>query len=162
MASWEKSWDASGITYSVELWKEALRVCKPGSHLICLVGQEHIIEWLMPLKTPEPEGQWPSNIILSHSPDCVCVDKQDDKEIWACVSDCPIRIMDGHNDSGGASRFFYCVKAKRSERESNLKGFVDCVKCDKFDSKTHTIDVNGKRLRKIAFATIIQLLNLFL
>lgn len=29
-----KSWDASGIAYSVELWREALRVLKPGGHLL--------------------------------------------------------------------------------------------------------------------------------
>lgn len=29
-----KSWDASGIAYSVELWREVLRVLKPGGHLL--------------------------------------------------------------------------------------------------------------------------------
>ena len=33
-----KSWDASGIAYSVELWKEALRVLKPGGHLLAFSG----------------------------------------------------------------------------------------------------------------------------
>jgi hypothetical protein len=28
------AWDASGIAYSVELWREALRVLKPGAHLL--------------------------------------------------------------------------------------------------------------------------------
>lgn len=159
------------------------------------------------------KGRWPANVILSHSPDCVCVGTkvvnesapeggyfyrnkeykvegfikdnkpeaasnrgQETVEVWACVPDCPIRIMDeqsgkmkagkaksylventksswknsskyirvsGFGDSGGASRFFYCAKAKRSEREAGLQGFVECVKCGKFDSKTHTI--KGKK-----------------
>ncbi|MGA1296978.1 MAG: DNA methyltransferase, partial [Burkholderiaceae bacterium] len=33
-----KSWDASGIAYSVELWQEALRVLKPGGHLLAFSG----------------------------------------------------------------------------------------------------------------------------
>ena len=33
-----KSWDASGIAYSVELWREALRVLKPGGHLLAFSG----------------------------------------------------------------------------------------------------------------------------
>lgn len=30
-----KGWDSTGIAYSVELWKEALRVLKPGGALLC-------------------------------------------------------------------------------------------------------------------------------
>jgi DNA modification methylase len=33
-----KSWDASGIAYSVELWQECLRVLKPGGHLLAFGG----------------------------------------------------------------------------------------------------------------------------
>jgi len=33
-----KSWDASGIAYNVELWKQALRVLKPGGHLLAFSG----------------------------------------------------------------------------------------------------------------------------
>jgi DNA modification methylase len=33
-----KSWDASGIAYSVELWQECLRVLKPGGHLLAFSG----------------------------------------------------------------------------------------------------------------------------
>lgn len=33
-----KSWDATGIAYSVELWREALRVLKPGGHLLAFSG----------------------------------------------------------------------------------------------------------------------------
>jgi len=29
-----KSWDATGIAYSVEMWSEALRILKPGGHLL--------------------------------------------------------------------------------------------------------------------------------
>jgi len=33
-----KSWDSSGIAYSAELWKECLRVLKPGGHLLAFSG----------------------------------------------------------------------------------------------------------------------------
>jgi DNA modification methylase len=33
-----KKWDATGIAYSVELWSEALRVLKPGGHLLAFGG----------------------------------------------------------------------------------------------------------------------------
>jgi site-specific DNA-methyltransferase (adenine-specific) len=33
-----KSWDNSGIAYSVELWQECLRVLKPGGHLLAFSG----------------------------------------------------------------------------------------------------------------------------
>jgi site-specific DNA-methyltransferase (adenine-specific) len=33
-----KNWDSSGIAYSVELWRECLRVLKPGGHLLSFGG----------------------------------------------------------------------------------------------------------------------------
>jgi site-specific DNA-methyltransferase (adenine-specific) len=33
-----KSWDASGVAFNVEVWQEALRVIKPGGHLIAFSG----------------------------------------------------------------------------------------------------------------------------
>lgn len=33
-----KTWDASGIAYNVDMWKEALRVLKPGGHLLAFSG----------------------------------------------------------------------------------------------------------------------------
>ena len=33
-----KSWDNSGIAYNVEMWRECLRVLKPGGHLLAFSG----------------------------------------------------------------------------------------------------------------------------
>jgi DNA modification methylase len=33
-----KSWDASGIAFNIEVWQEALRILKPGGHLIAFSG----------------------------------------------------------------------------------------------------------------------------
>jgi site-specific DNA-methyltransferase (adenine-specific) len=33
-----KSWDKTGITYNIDLWKECLRILKPGGHLLSFSG----------------------------------------------------------------------------------------------------------------------------
>lgn len=33
-----KKWDNSGIAYNVDLWKECLRILKPGGHLLAFGG----------------------------------------------------------------------------------------------------------------------------
>jgi DNA modification methylase len=33
-----KSWDATGIAYNVEMWRECLRILKPGGHLLAFSG----------------------------------------------------------------------------------------------------------------------------
>ncbi len=68
-------------------------------------------------------GRWPSNILLSHSSDCVCTGTDD----WSCVDDCPVRLLDEQSGvssspltvSSGASRFFYTSKADRSDRRKS-------------------------------------------
>lgn len=45
-------------------------------------------------------------------------------KVWECHPDCPVRVLDEQSaDGGGASRFFYCAKVSRRER--NL-GRIDC------------------------------------
>ena len=34
-----KSWDSTGIAFNVEVWTEALRVLKPGGHLLAFSGK---------------------------------------------------------------------------------------------------------------------------
>ena len=43
-----KKWDSTGIAYNVELWKECLRVLKPGGHLLAFGGTT---EWRALLRT---------------------------------------------------------------------------------------------------------------
>lgn len=90
-------------------------------------------------------GRWPSNLVLSHSPNCT--------EDACDMFDCAAALLDaqsgvtksrsnqrnnnpslnlamsgansghishGHSDSGGASRFFYCVKTSTSERNVGM------------------------------------------
>lgn len=124
----------------------------------------------------QPEGRWPSNVILTHDARCkmlghahvknssgsvsgnepsATTDKIYGKfkgrapyvskpvelvECWECHEDCPVRIMNeqsldrkssaqgllrnAYNKSesaGGASRFFYCAKVSRKERNAGLE-----------------------------------------
>ncbi len=90
------------------------------------------------------EGRFPANLILT----CNCENQDEHNE------DCPIRILDEqsgiskssdskrsrstigsfgmpndntpeYSDKGGASRFFYCAKASKSERNKGLDGFEE-------------------------------------
>ena len=33
-----KSWDSTGIAFDTDLWKDLLRICKPGAHLLAFSG----------------------------------------------------------------------------------------------------------------------------
>jgi len=45
-----------------------------------------------------------------------------------------------YGDSGGASRFFYCAKSSKGERENGLRGRIKCVICGELDTETHDRD----------------------
>lgn len=87
------------------------------------------------------------------SPGYADEDGREEVEVWDCPPCCPVRQLDEHTgelgtghagarkagdgmfelpehgdwgsyeDAGGASRFFYCAKASRSEREAGLENF---------------------------------------
>jgi len=97
-------------------------------------------------------------------------------EVWACVPDCPVRMLDqqgqitkssggggmkvkygnykgrffggklGFGDVGGSSRFFYCSKANVGEREKGLIGHVPCPVCGGLGT-THHVNEWGKKVK---------------
>ena len=114
-----------------------------------------------------PEGRWPANVCLSHSEECAeaggcaphcavrMLDEQSGPRASApfvgqgahrnILGDGPGCEYSGrgYDDTGGASRFFYCAKASRAEREAGLDtvergtaaqlygdGFSTATKCD--------------------------------
>ena len=115
----------------------ALGMFKPGSR--------QAEEW------QQPKGRWPSNFVLTHSPDCQLIGYRDDSyqinrfidgakpfgngaghefeseeiesgtPVWDCVDGCPVKELD--EQIIGASRFFYQAKAGVRERNAGLKGF---------------------------------------
>jgi site-specific DNA-methyltransferase (adenine-specific) len=85
-----------------------------------------------------PPGRWPANLLLSHTDDCRHIDHRHGAQAQTadiglarhrdCSSCCPVGLLDqqggissaGFGDIGGASRFFYCTKASRAERNAGL------------------------------------------
>jgi site-specific DNA-methyltransferase (adenine-specific) len=44
-------------------------------------------------------------------------------EAWACVPECPVRMLE--SQAAGSSRFFFCGKTSRIERNAGLDGFEE-------------------------------------
>lgn len=202
-----KSWDASGISYSVEMWREVLRVLKPGAHLLTFGGTRTYhrmacaiedagfeirdqMQWIYgqgfpksrnigggwgtalkpaheplclarkPLSEPNvaanvlkhgtgalnidgcrinPTGRWPANVMLDEEAGRLL-----DEQTGELVSGKPSGVrnsdgfrgrhrgnktaVSGFGDSGGASRFFYCAKASRAERDAGVEGMPEVAR----------------------------------
>ena len=80
--------------------------------------------------TTEHQGRWPANVILDEEAAKI-LDKQSGIGFSKSggrsgttfgSGDKRIDSRKGHNDSGGASRFFYIAKSSRSERNAGLSG----------------------------------------
>lgn len=76
-------------------------------------------------KTLSVSGRFPTNVIPSHDADCVQVEK----ELWACVPECPVRLIDEQSgrmgrgeDSREVCRAFFCPKPTRQEKTAGLTG----------------------------------------
>ena len=99
------------------------------------------------------EGRFPANLILDESAAEMLdeqsgisksvPDKRKTKNDVRGVTNFSQGKLTNHNDSGGASRFFYIAKVSKAERNMGLDGFEDketnatnqnwrCLKCDKF------------------------------
>lgn len=112
-------------------------------------------------------GRFPSNLILSHNPDCVVIGSlvnDEEKISTECTPDCAVAALDeqsgtskstahkrenspcknltmsgdhlgntsyGHDDHGGASRFFLCVKPITENIELSGARFRYCAKTSK-------------------------------
>lgn len=83
---------------------------------------------------PEQTGRWPANVILDEEAGAM-LDEQSgiSKSSSATRNNGPSKntamsgdnlghVSKGHDDAGGASRFFYCAKASKSERNKGLEG----------------------------------------
>ncbi len=64
---------------------------------------------------PRDEGRWPANLMLTHAPTC---------RPERCAAACPAHKLDDQTIAQGlgrASRFLYCAKASRRERDAGCK-----------------------------------------
>jgi site-specific DNA-methyltransferase (adenine-specific) len=78
----------------------------------------------------DPGSRFPANLLLSHHPDCRRRSERDQPGIplatelldrYDCHPDCPIRLLDEQSQRE-VSRFFYCSRAGRKERDLGMDG----------------------------------------
>jgi site-specific DNA-methyltransferase (adenine-specific) len=123
----------------------------------------------------QSQGRWPSNFVLTHSPDCQLIGYRNDSyqinrftdgakpfgdgaghefdseeiesgtPVWDCVDGCPAKIL-GYEARFFHQSFYYQAKAGVSEREAGLRGYVPCLKCGALDSIVH-IDIDDGEIR---------------
>jgi DNA modification methylase len=80
------------------------------------------------------EGRWPTNVLLSHALAC---------EEARCDGGCPAALL------GERSRFFYCAKASKTEREAG------CERLPRHRLQTYRIDrASRERARTVPVANI--------
>ena len=63
----------------------------------------------------EPLGRWPAHVTLGHDDGCTA---------GYCDADCAVAELDRHAPAARPSRFFYCAKASRAEREAGLEALT--------------------------------------
>jgi hypothetical protein len=79
----------------------------------------------------KPEGRWPSNVILDGSDEVVSLFPESGNNFRKSKANGKTSIFGSGksepttspNDSGSASRFFYCAKASRRDRDEGLENF---------------------------------------
>ncbi len=116
--------------------------------------------------TNSEKGRWPANLILDEEASAM-LDEQSGfskssgtvnhqtiicGEVYGWAKSQKYLRSCGHQDGGGASRFFYCAKASASERNEGLDGLPDIL-CQTGCSGSMPIDDDGKegdRFKKIA------------
>ncbi len=114
-------------------------------------------------------GRWPANVILDEEAGSI-LDEQSgtlksgamredqrsatDRQVYgqhgAGVSDRSVTV----GDTGGASRFFYCAKASKAEREAGLENFVAAVVDDGRSTPADNPRQRGKTKRKNVHPTV--------
>jgi DNA modification methylase len=126
---------------------------------------------------PAPGGRWPSNIVMSHSDDCVLVGTEAGKhailvgeklgagsrmpgtygmgkmtttttttthDVYRCAPDCPVALAD-EQTKGAASRFFFCSKPSKAEKEAGLDHLPVWSGSDLTDREEDSPGINNPR-----------------
>lgn len=116
------------------------------------------------------EGRWPANIILDEEAGKV-LDEQSgiSKSTKSNRGEVEIFKLEdreskwvgktterGHNDKGGASRFFYCPKASKKDRDEGLNDFPDFKKYEYGNPEKHSFShmVNNDSIVKNVHPTV--------
>lgn len=76
-------------------------------------------------------GRWPANVVASHDPDC---------HPGACAPVCAVVALDAPHRAGtGPSRFLYCAKASRRDRDAG---------CEQVPERSRDLFPNAKTARR--------------
>lgn len=85
-----------------------------------------------PIVQPHTNGRWPANLILDEEAGRELDASTGERRVRGAIADNPGGVAGycgvggtstiGYGDSGGPSRFFYCPKASRRERNAGLEG----------------------------------------
>lgn len=143
--------DESRIGYKDD--KPSLKVINQGNDLTgwgVELDKGRLEDW-----EPNNTGRWPANIILDEEAGKV-LDEQ--SGISKSTPDkrtikTPTGQMFGtgkitsHNDKGGASRFFYCPKTSKKDRDEGLDGFEDRPSY-MVENGSNTSGINGERYER--------------
>ena len=72
----------------------------------------------------QPEGRWPSNILLSHSPYCVLLRprRTEDPGAWDCSESCPVKVMDRQSGTIKSPKTYEYKGKPETERTAYSKG----------------------------------------
>ena len=110
--------------------------------------------------TPERKGRWPANVILDEYSAEILDEQsgistsksggkrtQTDNQTWQggrfeAGKEFP---RGGHNDSGGASRFFYCAKASKADRNEGLDDLEETTAAEMVDRKEGSAGIDNPR-----------------
>jgi site-specific DNA-methyltransferase (adenine-specific) len=132
-----------------------------------LSSDKDSVKTLVDAPEPHPDGRWPANIILDEEAGKIL-----DKQSGMLTSG---RLGQGHkrglgvssygggggtihreygNDSGGASRFFYCAKTSKSERELGLEDQESKTVKDGRKAKADSPRLRGETERKNTHPTV--------
>jgi site-specific DNA-methyltransferase (adenine-specific) len=102
---------------------------------------------------PHSAGRWPANVILDEDAAAMLDEQTGERPGFSTQRDLKSDasknlhdggwggvqegVREGFNDNGGASRFFYCPKADREEREIGLAGHDYQVRADVMSMNAH-------------------------
>ena len=73
---------------------------------------------------------------------------------WECSPDCTVRMLDEQTGVVGASRFFYCAKASRTERNAGLDSFHAATTDDGRQQPIDNLHQRGKTPRQNIHPTV--------
>ena len=122
-----KGWDNAGVSFQVDTWKRCYEVLKPGGYLLAFGGSRTFhriacaiedagfeirdtIMWLYGSGFPNTKSGKAirKNLTVSHFGNKAK----------------PLNDL-GYSDSGSASRYFYCAKASKKDRDEGLEEFEE-------------------------------------